>query len=112
VTCFRDFTARPPLQGEPVTDDDFTCDAYGPDPEVRAAGARCFFAEPGKRVCASLAECREKMTAERQRVWQRIQDGAARGEPDMVFLAGEFSGPEQLLGGGAAGDESTDERSE
>ena len=50
---------------------DWPCDAYGPDPEVRAAGALCFFADTGKRLCASPEECREKMTAERQRVWQR-----------------------------------------
>jgi len=84
---------------------DWPCDAYGPDPEVRAAGALCFFADTGKRLCASPEECREKMTAERQRVWQRIQDGAARGEPDMVYLAGEFTRPEQLLGGGDGGEE-------
>jgi hypothetical protein len=67
---------------------DFDVDAYG-----------FFGAAFGKRVCASLTGCREKMAAERLRVWQRIQAGAARGEPDMVYLAGEFSGPEQLLGG-------------
>jgi hypothetical protein len=91
-----------------VTDQQtWACDAYGPDPEVRAAGALCFFADTGKRLCASLEECREKMTAERQRVWQRIQDGAARGEPDMVYLAGEFTGPDQLLGGGQADEDGT-----
>lgn len=78
--------------------DDFDCEAYGP--EGREVGALCFFAASGKRTCASLTVCRERMTAERHRVWQRIQDGAARGDPDMVYLAGEFSGPEQLLGGG------------
>ena len=82
--------------------DDFDCDAYGP--EGREVGATCFFAASGKRLCATLAECQEKMTAERQRVWQHIQDGAARGEPDMVYLAAEFSGPEKLLGGGLAED--------
>ena len=85
-----------------MNDPMWACTAYGP--EGRAANALCFFAGSGKRTCASLAECREKMTAERRRVWQRIQDGAARGDPDMVYLAQEFSGPEQLLGGGVRED--------
>jgi len=83
--------------------DDFACEAYGPD--GRAVGAICFFAAPGKRVCTSQAACREAMTAERRRVWRRIQDGAARGEPDMVYLAGEFTSAEQLLGGGVLPEE-------
>jgi hypothetical protein len=81
---------------------DFDCDAYGP--EGREAGALCFFAATGKRTCSSLTVCRERMTAERQRVWQRIQEGAARGEPDMVYLASEFTAAEQLLGGGVIPD--------
>jgi hypothetical protein len=81
------------------------CSAYGP--EGRQCDALCFFADPGKRSCASPEECREKMTAERQRVWQRIQDGAARGEPDMAYLAGEFASPEQLLGGGETEEDGT-----
>jgi len=77
---------------------DFDCDAYGPEPAE--AGAVCFFSgELGKRVCGSLAECRERMDAERRRVFQRIQEGATRGDPDMMFLAGEFTDPSQLLGG-------------
>ena len=83
--------------------DDFACDAYGPD--GREVGALCFLAgKLNTRVCTSHAECAEAMTAERQRVFRRIQDGAARGEPDMAYLAGEFSSPEQLLGGGQAGE--------
>ena len=83
--------------------DDFDCDAYGPD--GREVGALCFLSgELNTRVCASHAECTAAMTAERQRVFQRIQDGAARGDPDMVYLAGEFTSPEQLLGGGQAGE--------
>jgi hypothetical protein len=88
----------------------FDCDAYGPG--GREAGAVCFVAGvPGERVCASLDECRTVMSAERRRVWDRIQDGAARGDPDMMYLAGEFTSPEQLLGG-AAGDEGSDEGGE
>jgi len=78
---------------------DFDCEAYGPD--GRDFGALCFFAAGlNTRVCSSLAACHEAMAAERRRVWQRIQDGAARGEPDMVYLAGEFTSAEQLLSGG------------
>lgn len=80
-----------------MTAADFDCDAYGP--EGRAVAALCFFAGSGKRTCVSLAECREKMAAERLRVWRRIQEGAARGDPDMVYLASEFTAAEQLLGG-------------
>ena len=83
--------------------DDFDCEAYGP--EGREISALCFFAGTGERACASPGECRGKMDAERRRVWQRIQDGAARGDPDMVYLAGEFTGPGQLLGGGSDEDE-------
>ena len=74
--------------------DDFACDAYGPD--GREVGALCFLAgKLNTRVCTSHAECAEVMTAERQRVFR---------EPDMAYLAGEFSSPEQLLGGGQAGE--------
>ena len=41
------------------------CEGYGP--EGADFGALCFLAEPGKRACADLAECRRAMTAERQR---------------------------------------------
>ena len=87
-----------------MTGGDWDCDAYGPD--GREAGALCFLAvELNTRVCTSHAECTAAMTAERRRVFQRIQDGAARGDPDMVYLAGEFTSPEQLLGGPAAAGE-------
>ncbi len=78
--------------------DDWLCEAYGP--EGREHGVLCFIAEPGERACASQAECHEVMTAERQRVFRRIQEGAAAGSPDMAYLAGEFTSPGQLLGGG------------
>ena len=87
---------------------EWPCDAYGP--EGREHGALCFLSETGKRVCGSPEECRIVMSAERRRVWGRIQEGAARGDPDMVFLAGEFTSPEQLLGGSevVSGEEGTD----
>ncbi len=77
---------------------DFDCEAYGP--EGRRMNALCFVAEPGRRACVSQDECHKVMTAERQRVYARIQEGAAAGDPDMAYLAGEFTSPEQLLGGG------------
>jgi hypothetical protein len=83
---------------DPLMVDDFDCSAYGPG--SRELGAVCFFGgELNLRACPSLAACHEAMAAERRRVWQRIQDGAARGEPDMVHLAAEFTSAEQLLGG-------------
>jgi hypothetical protein len=40
------------------------------------------------------------MAAERRRVFRRISERAASGDQTMAFLEGEFSSPEQLLGGG------------
>ena len=79
---------------------DWDCSAYGS--EGRRFGALCFVSGAlGKRVCASQAACRDVMAAERRRVFRRIQEGAADGQPDMAYLAEEFSDPEQLLGGGS-----------
>ena len=78
------------------------CEAYGPD--GREAGALCFLAgEAGTRVCASRAACSEAMTAERQRVFSRINELAAAGDPVCAYLAEEFSEPGQILGGGKGG---------
>jgi hypothetical protein len=75
------------------------CEAYGPD--VREIGAVCFVSgELGKRVCGGHAECHQVMAAERRRVFRRISEGAAGGDQTMAFLEGEFSSPEQILGGG------------
>lgn len=81
--------------------DGWDCEAYGPG--GRDFGALCFVAgEAGARVCWSPLECHLTMAAERQRVWQLIQERAA-GDPDMAYLAGEFTEPEQLLGGNDSG---------
>ncbi len=78
------------------------CEAYGPD--GREAGALCFFAsELGIRVCDSQERCHRAMLAERQRVFRRISERAAQGDPDMAYLAEVFTGPSQILGGGDAG---------
>ncbi len=71
------------------------CQAYGPEPA--ASGALCFRAEPGQRRCADAAECARTMTAERQRVFRRINELAAQGDPDMAYLADEFASPAQIL---------------
>ena len=82
---------------------DFDCTAYGP--EGREAGALCFIAgELGKRSCVSLEECRQVMDAERRRVFARIQEQAAAGDPVAAYLASEFTAAEQLLGGGVIPD--------
>jgi len=74
------------------------CGAYGP--EGRAAGALCFVAgEPGTRACASPAACRQVLSAERQRMFSRISELAAQGDPDAACLAEAFPRPGMLLGG-------------
>jgi len=73
------------------------CAAYGP--EGAEFGAICFLSA-GERKCASQAECHRVLAAERQRVFRAISERAADGDPDMAYLEGEFSSPEQLLGGG------------
>ena len=88
---------------------EWDCDAYGPD--LREHGALCFVSgELGKRVCDSRDECRETMAAERQRVFRRINELAAHGHPDMADLAETFTDPQQILGGGDAGEGDGDVR--
>jgi len=77
---------------------DWDCAAYGPD--GRKFGALCFLAGQGERACASQAACSDAMAAERQRVWQRIQEMAAAGDPAGAELADAFTDPQQILGGG------------
>lgn len=75
----------------------WNCEAYGDDgPTV---GALCFFADVGQRTCTTHAQCRELLVAERQRVWQRMQELAAAGDQAGEHLAEEFTHPEQMLGG-------------
>ena len=79
------------------------CEAYGP--EGREVGALCFVSpELGQRRCGSRAECELTVDSERHRVFGRIRDLAAAGDPTGVFLAQEFSSPAQLLGGEHAGE--------
>lgn len=76
------------------------CEAYGPD--GTDVGALCFFAEQGQRACVSQAMCRLSMAGERQRMFDRIHALASQGDPEFVYLAGEFTSPDQLLGGPGA----------
>jgi hypothetical protein len=81
------------------------CEGYGPPADT---GALCFFADLGKRECASPAVCHSRMTAERQRMFDRIQEQAAAGDQTAIFLASVFTDPGQLLGGGAGDPEAGD----
>jgi len=81
----------------PTGPPDFDCTAYGP--EGREFGALCFTSELGQRACPSLAACHLVMTGERQRVFSRISEMAAGGDPVGVFLADEFPEPGQILNG-------------
>ena len=72
------------------------CDAYGPEGE--AVGALCFFADSGRRDCATHDECAARMADERRRVYRAINELAAAGDPTMAHLADEFPTPDGLLG--------------
>jgi hypothetical protein len=83
------------------------CEAYGP--HIGIGYALCFFAEPGERECASVAVCHSRMAAERLQVFNRIHDRAAAGDPNAIYLAGEFASPEQLLNGADRGQDEEQE---
>lgn len=74
---------------------DWDCEAYGS--KGREIGALCFFGRDGDRRCLTDAECRIVMRAERQRVWTIVQEKAAAGDPDFVYLAGQLTNPDQIL---------------
>lgn len=83
--------------------DPWDCDAYGPG--ARERGALCFLSGAlNARVCDSQATCHEAMGGERQRVFRRISELAAEGDPTGAYLADVFASPDQLLGGEDAGD--------
>lgn len=81
----------------------FVCVAYGGRPGAHAA---CFFTEVG-RVCQSLLECAGSMDAERKRVYQVIQEGAAAGDEMMVWLAENLGSPDEMLNGPAVDPDSS-----
>lgn len=73
--------------------DAWACVAYG-----RVPAFACFFSEVG-RVCRSDQECETSIAAERQRVWRKIEEGAAAGDPYMVAMSKEITGPDDIFGG-------------
>jgi hypothetical protein len=82
---------------ETSSDPWWSCEAYGL--EGIEAGALCFFAGAlFLRVCSSEGQCAARLEEERRRVFRRIQELAALGDPVMVQLAAEFAAPDQLLG--------------
>lgn len=76
----------------------WSCEAYGP--EGIEVGALCFRAV-SHRVCGTAGECAGFMAGERQRVFRRINELAAAGDPDMAYLADQFLSPGEILGGDA-----------
>lgn len=89
--------------GQPVDqpDDDaaaesWACGAYGKELAEKMQVQRvCFFPH---RPCISAAECSDRMTDERQRTFDRIQE-LATVDPLFADLAEEFPSPDTLLGG-------------
>jgi hypothetical protein len=76
--------------------DEWACEAYGDD--GADVGARCFVSGAlGVRSCESRQVCAGVMADERRRVYRRMQELAATGDPVMVDLAAEFTRPDQLL---------------
>jgi hypothetical protein len=82
------------------------CEAYGP--EGTRIGALCFFGGEGERHCVDPEDCHQALTIERQRVFGVIQEGAAKGNPDMEYFARAFTSPEQLLGGSESASDDPD----
>lgn len=74
------------------------CEAYGA--EGTKIGALCFVSgELGDRVCRTAGECSDQMGSERQRVFRRINELAAAGDPVGAHLAEAFTSPDEILGG-------------
>lgn len=85
-------------RGEQSAAGGWDCEAYGP--KGTEIGALCFIAgELGERVCRTAGECSDQTGSERRRVFRRINELAAAGDPDFAYLAGQFTSPDQLLGG-------------
>lgn len=74
------------------------CEAYGQ--EAMKHGALCFAsAELDVCVCSSPSACHRLVESERRRVFQRINELAAAGDPIAEDLAESFPAPNDLLGG-------------
>lgn len=70
------------------------CEGYGEDLPAEL-GDLCFHSAAGR--CADQAQCHARMVGTRQKMFRRINELAAAGDPDFEYLAGEFSSPSQLL---------------
>lgn len=82
-------------EGAPVSETtEWHCEAYGA--EGAAMGLRCFFASV-RGPCALPAECAHSMAAERERAYNKIQELAAAGDETAIYLASQFTSPDQLL---------------
>jgi hypothetical protein len=80
---------------------EWDCEAYGA--KGTEIGVLCFVGPDAgrQRRCPSRDACRSVMWVERRRVFAKITELAAAGDELGVILAGEFSSPDQLLGGSA-----------
>lgn len=77
------------------------CEAYGPPPDGvdPTAWPLCFVNTDGRR-CSAPSVCAHTMSAERRRIYGRIQEDAAAGDDVAAYLAEHFPTPGTLLGGG------------
>lgn len=74
---------------------EWVCEAYaGSDVDD------CFMAAVAE--CADADECSQRMRAERQRVFRRLQELGARGG-EYADLVDEFASPDELLNPGRKG---------
>jgi hypothetical protein len=88
-----------------MTDTTWPCEAYGED--GLRFGAYCFTGagtgNAAERTCATPDVCHTRMTAERERLWTRLQIMAEKGDAEDRVIAREvlrgFSGPDDLLRG-------------
>lgn len=77
---------------------DWLCEAY--TPEAHDEGAWCFLVSGSlhTRVCGTADVCSARLTYERQRVFQRINELAAATDcPQMAYLANKITSPLDLL---------------
>lgn len=78
---------------------DWPCRAYGDDPAVTELGAWCFVAELFTRTCMDRLVCALEVNAAGQRIYRRISELAATGNPTSEYLAEIFTSPDVIFGG-------------
>ena len=76
---------------------EWACEAY--PPEAAEYGVRCFFADRGKRNCATEEECAASVDGARRVLWQRMNELAAHapGDETWAYLAETFTSPGQIM---------------